>query len=258
MNKIYEQTRLSKLLEGIRSEYKSQLILRNPKSLKEAIEYIELIDTNTQLTSTNDINAIGTVQPDSMLNKHIQTTHELIANLTQKVNDMAITKNNQQRNSSTSRSMSKERELSQNRANTQRHDRPGCDYCHKTNHLTQNCFYKQNNFQTQRNSRQTFRETRIPNSQLYRREPQWRQNYERQGRQERYNGGYDRSQSRGRGMERHVRFEDQVRNQARGEQRNGVYRSFDRSHSPRFERNTRYDRNQSPMYGRNFRFNQKN
>lgn len=56
-----------------------------------------------------------------------------------------------------------------------------------------------------------------------------------------YNGGFNRNRSfsRGRDNERHVRFEDETRNQARGEQRNGVYMSFDRNQYPKFERNFR-------------------
>lgn len=169
IKQIYDATILSKFTEGILNEFKLPLITRECKSIAEAINFIELLETNALLTQTDGLNAI---QPNidntsAVLGKLVQTTHEKIASLTKQIDDMKL------KGGSSGRSL--DRNLGAQRQEVT------CEICHRTNHETSRCFRNPANRQQFGNNRQ-FEDRSRP---IYRGQND-RENYRRENSRGRY------------------------------------------------------------------------
>lgn len=62
MSSVYERTRLAKLLEGVLDKYKIHLLTRDCKTIKEAIDFVELLETSNKLITTQSLNTV--TQPE--------------------------------------------------------------------------------------------------------------------------------------------------------------------------------------------------
>ena len=136
LKQVYDQTLLSKFLEGIRDEYKREILTKDPKNLKEAISFIELLETNEQIMKPQTVNAIE--RPNELLQKHIQSTHEMIAALSKKIESLSVRPN-----------------LANNPQ-----IRKFCSFCKRNNHSNEECYFKNKNEQTTT----TFRNSHFPRS----------------------------------------------------------------------------------------------
>lgn len=83
--RIYDQTRLARLIEGVLPSYKLQLLTKDVKTFEEAIKFIQLLQANRQLIDSQAICAIKTAQ-------NIQTDHtqQLIQNLERQMNELKL------------------------------------------------------------------------------------------------------------------------------------------------------------------------
>lgn len=124
---VLDQTKLSKFIEGLREDYKGQLIIKDPKNITEAIEFVELLEANAQFINPTShahvFNTLNTNTSNTLLDTHIQATHELISSLTKKVEDLTLERNR--------KTYTQPRE---------------CTICHKSNHTTRDCYYNYRNY----------------------------------------------------------------------------------------------------------------
>lgn len=148
MINIYEDTRLNKFIQGIRPEYRMQLITKDPKTFREAVDFIELLETNAQLlATTHSVNAIGASNTDSLLTKLLQNTQEQIATLTKQMENLQT------------RKVSGERNLDTRNRGTPSPGRQklSCRICYRDNHDTERCYQHPNNRRQQTVGQNTYR-----------------------------------------------------------------------------------------------------
>lgn len=111
---LFEQTKLSKFIEGVKDEYKAHILLKDPKTISEAVQFVEILESNSKILNPQSLNTFA--PNEGVFNQHLKNTHELIASIAKDVEGLKLQK------------------FSQNLPTK-------CDICHKTNHTTKNCFY---------------------------------------------------------------------------------------------------------------------
>lgn len=244
IKKLFQQTLLAKFMEGVEDKFKTHLITKQPTTLKEALNFTELIETNLKLQNQQAINLINDPGNDLVLQTHIQKTHESISNLTKRVENLTMDKQ------APKKVVEKY-----------------CTYCKKTNHDLSNCFLKEREQNRQREPRSSQRRDygrdRIRDSSFHRERDFGRNNsgsrdvnrqnaFNREGPNrrdynERNGNGFARYENRGSNSPR-VTFRDEQNSRQpsehrgrgqyssrfynRGEERNGVYfsRQDNRNH----------------------------
>lgn len=170
---LFEQTKLLKFIEGLSPEFKRELLIKDPQTFQEALNFVELLQNNERhLQTVANVNtAINTSQDDllSLLIQHKKNTDETIASLSQQIETLQLKSNrpySNARSPSTNRFRDGNSFQTRNRSpqpyfdNNSRSPYPRgrttariertpaqhrnvsrCDICHKTNHITRSCFY---------------------------------------------------------------------------------------------------------------------
>lgn len=94
VGKLYEQTKLSKFLEGLQPEYKKQTLMRDPQTIQEAIKFVQLLQANETQVNDSQINAIQSSHTNDDLRQLIeinaQRTHEIISTLSDEINKLKL------------------------------------------------------------------------------------------------------------------------------------------------------------------------
>ncbi|KAG8189894.1 hypothetical protein JTE90_018675 [Oedothorax gibbosus] len=83
--KIFDQTRLARLIDGVLPAYKLQLLTKDVKNFEEAIKFIQLLQANRQLIDSQAICAIKTAH-----NGQTDQTQQLIHNLDKQMRELTI------------------------------------------------------------------------------------------------------------------------------------------------------------------------
>ena len=92
---LFEQSKLSKFLEGLTPDFKWATLMKDPSTLNEAINFVELLQNSTESSSatSNDI-AIGNICSNNDLLKliecHTQNTQGTIAALTKEIQNLKV------------------------------------------------------------------------------------------------------------------------------------------------------------------------
>lgn len=164
---LFEQSKLSKFLEGLSAEYKHSTLVKDPQSFQDAVDYVELLETNKVCfpqnsqdisfqSGTNTVNAVSTDITNrdlkNLLETHVQKTHDSIFTLTKELDKLRLSMNgNPPRNSTNFESNFRE-SYANNRGNSHTNKSfPPCKFCGKKNHLSNFCFYKRDQTRQQSN-----------------------------------------------------------------------------------------------------------
>lgn len=168
---LFEASKLSKFLEGLLPEYKHSTLIKDPQTFKEAVDYVELLETNKACFPQNSqdvtfpqgniaVNAISSditnKEIKQLLETHVQKTHDTIYNLTKEIDELRLTVNkNSPRNSKQFESNSRQSHINNRSSDYNNKSFPACEFCGKRNHLSKFCFYKTNSPGQQSNARNT-------------------------------------------------------------------------------------------------------
>lgn len=165
---LFEASKLSKFLEGLLPEYKHSTLIKDPQTFKEAVDYVELLETNKACFPQNSqdvtfpqgnlVNAISSdisnKQIKELLETHVQKTHDTIYNLTKEIDKLRLTvNNNSPRNAKHFESNSRQSHVNNRSSDYNNKSFPACNFCGKRNHLSKFCFYKTNSPGQQSNVR---------------------------------------------------------------------------------------------------------
>ena len=177
VNKIFEQSKLSKFLDGLLPNYKHAALMKDPQTFQEAIDFVELLQTNENSLSNENTEiyknpSVGTINASSqqtlndeikqLINSNAAKTHAIVNALTQDIQDLKLTtsQNKVPLNSGTVNDRNKAPRFNayNNRGfrsqNTMRQV-PLCNFCGRSNHTFETCFYNPNNrreYHPQRNN----------------------------------------------------------------------------------------------------------
>lgn len=195
---IFEQTKLAKFIEGLHSDYKQSVLLKDPKTFESAVEFVQLLQSN--VISANDspieqsINNVSTNTNSNdlkvILEAHAQNTQEMINALSKEVENLKInTKQTSARTDNNNQRRGSGRYI-QNRSFSQRNN-PTCRFCNVWSHSTFNCFknpmnrnnYRGRNTALRRNGRPPYFSQNYPRgdrtqvSRSYQRDRNFSENY---------------------------------------------------------------------------------
>lgn len=94
VGKLYEQTKLSKFLDGLQPEYKKQTLIKDPQTLHEAVKFVQLLQANDSNVNDSQINAVQSTHTNDDLRQLIemnsQRTHEIISTLSEEINKLKL------------------------------------------------------------------------------------------------------------------------------------------------------------------------
>lgn len=153
---LFEQSKLSKFLEGLLPEFKHPTLMKDPQTFQAALDFVELLEANklcfphqdhNSLTSpmNNSINSVAKENSHSeiksLLEVHAKQTHDSICTLSNEVQKLKDNTLHKAQNSSN---------LNQNYRRLPNNGRkfentrsfPACQICGRMNHETNYCFYK--------------------------------------------------------------------------------------------------------------------
>ena len=162
---IFEQTKLSKFLDGLLPAYKHPALMKDPQSFQEALDFVELLQTNesslansssgnTEMNSVGAINAsstgITTEQIKEIVESQATKTQEIVSALSKEIEKIKInaaqtptmTNSQKENNWNTSRQFNRNTDRTRN-YNTQRQFSQ-CQICGKSTHFTASCYYNPN------------------------------------------------------------------------------------------------------------------
>lgn len=160
---LFEQSKLSKFLEGLLPEYKHPTLMKDPQTFSDAVDFAELLEANRSCFPEQDQNfhvpstaiPVNTISDrnsnqeiKSLLEEHAKQTRESICKLSEEVERLKLYKNNNERNPSNFNSNYKRSpdfsgNLRQNKSF------PACQHCGFTNHASRYCYYKKPDTQRQ-------------------------------------------------------------------------------------------------------------
>lgn len=169
---LFEQSKLSKFLEGLLPKYRQQTLMKDPQTFQEALNFVELLQSNSFELNSPENNASTNNLQASLSNEellkifecHAQKTNETVASLSKQLDNFKINSQKQYKQQPRSFQNTNYRMHSQNvppQASFHREDRSNftqrrfphqnispslrpCIYCRKLNHRSENCFYAPN------------------------------------------------------------------------------------------------------------------
>lgn len=166
VNQLFQQTKLSKFLDGLTPELKKPVLLKDPKNFQEALNFVELVQNSEDSCplSINNVreseNSQGLEKVHKALEQHAQLTHECISALSQQIHNLQIRDNFSPqtyrnstfgyRNFANSNQMQSNFRPAAGRGNyTSQQRSPAfrryCDFCRKAGHTMDRCFYHPQN-----------------------------------------------------------------------------------------------------------------
>lgn len=138
---IYANAKLAKFTEGLLPQYKQALLSRDPQTFEEAVNFVELLQSNEAYASASDsINLLASANApelQTLLDRHTQTTHEQIAALSNEIQKLRLGKDQPPVDSSRRSRYPNRRSFA---PVPQPRDRQ-CSICRRTNHATNNCYF---------------------------------------------------------------------------------------------------------------------
>lgn len=153
---LFEQSKLSKFLEGLLPEYKHPTLMKDPQSFQAALDFVELLEANKfcfpQYDENSHIsNSINTVSEKdsnkeikSLLEAHAKQTYDSICTLSNEV--QKLKGNNQIHIQNTPNHSPNYRKSSHNNKDFRfTKSFPACEHCGRNNHASYFCFYKRSN-----------------------------------------------------------------------------------------------------------------
>lgn len=162
---IFEETKLAKFLDGLLPCYKNSLILKEPKTFQEAVDFAQTLQASEFSPNDNTIDQmVNNISSNSandeikaMLAAHASNTHEMINSLTKQIEDLKLRTQAPQQTYNTFRNPGRQgtepSRFYQNRSFGQRN----CSICNRSSHPTSECFYNSNNRQNARGRNSSFR-----------------------------------------------------------------------------------------------------
>lgn len=149
---IFEQTKLAKFIEGLLPDYKQSVLLKDPKTFQNAVDFVQLLQSNeisiSDSPSEQTVNNISTNTSSNdiknILQAHAMNTQEMINTLSKEVENLKLkskqipsrTENSYSFRTSQRRGAGR---YNQNRSFIQRNN-PTCRYCNVWSHSTFDCF----------------------------------------------------------------------------------------------------------------------
>lgn len=165
---IFEETKLAKFIDGLLPCYKNSLILKEPKTFQEAVDFVQTLQSSEISTSDNTINQMvnnislksANDEIKAILAAHASNTNEIINNLSKEIQHLKLRTQEPRQTYNTFRNPSRRgtefSRFHQNRSFGQR-NHPTCRICNRSSHPTSECFYNPNNRQTFRGRNSSFR-----------------------------------------------------------------------------------------------------
>lgn len=163
---LIEQTKLSKFLDGLLPLYKREIIIKDPQTFEEAINFVELLQINAEHLQNSSLGNIiqeptrenyRTTELSALLAQHVQDTHKSLAALSEAIDKKLSIVQKRPRERSTSRPNSphsgRDNSLSRSYSPHRRDYRAPrhlCAICGRSNHETSRCFY--NNYSNRQRS----------------------------------------------------------------------------------------------------------
>lgn len=156
---IFENTKLAKFIEGLLPNYKQSVVLKDPKTFQEAVEFLERLQSNeSSPLNTEPSQTVNTVGVDSskdelksLIEAHTLHTQQMVNTLTKEIENLKLqTQQNSTRAQENSHSDNPQRRFAnssyqnQNR-NFEFRNSPSCRFCNKNSHYSSNCYYNPDN-----------------------------------------------------------------------------------------------------------------
>lgn len=135
IKKVFDQLKLSKMIEGVIPKFKKVLLGRDPQTFEEAVQILELIELNDTLTQDELISNIASNREsglEQLIKRQEEDSQQTIAALSRQVDDLKIDLNK-------SRNEGRLLELQRDGARVKR-----CEICKRDNHIMANCWFKNN------------------------------------------------------------------------------------------------------------------
>lgn len=160
---LLEQTKLAKFLEGLVPEFKKVVMTRDPQTLQEALNFVEILQANESMfpnTSVNNTSGHENNEIKQLLQIHAQQTHETVAALSKELENLKLNRNFPENRTGrfekeTHFTDSRQNGLYGSRSNGKRftnntfnqnhnsnHNSVRCQICNRTNHTASRCFYR--------------------------------------------------------------------------------------------------------------------
>lgn len=158
VNTLFEQSKLSKFLEGLLPTYRQATLLRDPQTFSEALNYVELLQANEKSfsdppvympsvinnTAENFSQTSNTEEIKNLLQAHASQTRESISALAKEVENIKISQQKsadvrQPRSQYRDSFHQKQRDTS---SSSRRAQRFPCEFCNRTNHDSQSCYFR--------------------------------------------------------------------------------------------------------------------
>lgn len=148
---IFEETKLAKFIDGLSARYKNSVILKDPRSFEEALNFVQSLQandfSNDEILETQFANNTSAVSNNSeiksMLEAHASNTTQLINNLAKEVEHLKLEQTSRRPNNSPDFQSNYRRgrdfRTSQNRSFV-RSNQPKCTICNRFSHYTSQCF----------------------------------------------------------------------------------------------------------------------
>lgn len=161
---LFEQTKLAKFIEGLLPTYKQAILLKEPKTYQEAVDFVQRLQGNEiALTDYSTENSVNNIQAQSFnqeiknaIDAHASSTREMINSLTKEIENLKVnsrkypthtnnsfpSQNVPQRQNYTFRNS--DRRISGSPHDNRRftpQPRTQCNICHRENHSTRDCYY---------------------------------------------------------------------------------------------------------------------
>lgn len=144
---IIEQTKLSKFLEGVKPDIRKNLLTKDPKSFDEAVAFAELLELNDSMSQGDNAESLNAInrQPNysEMIERHAQQMHELVSSLSREFKEFKLAQQNSDREGLSDRNYTQREQW--NRTNGQMGNNMFCTRCLKTNHRNDQCFFRNEN-----------------------------------------------------------------------------------------------------------------
>lgn len=158
---LFEQSKLAKFIEGLSATYKQSVILKDPQTFNEAVDFVQKLQANENSPEITETSPVNTLAKDTrnedlrdIIESHAVLTKDMINALTKQIEDLKLQagyfpSRQSQPNFTTSSGNFPGRSFNNNNAQFSRpRNSPLCRFCFRSSHRSESCYL---------NRRQTFR-----------------------------------------------------------------------------------------------------
>lgn len=134
IQKILDNAKLSKFLEGVLNKYKKHLMDKNFQTYEEAFNFLKIVEINEKLINEEAVSNISQSGPnlEALIATQSNQTHQSIAALTREVGELRLN----------AREVENSRNIPYYTQRNERGGRSTCRHCGRNNHDTANCFFR--------------------------------------------------------------------------------------------------------------------